>query len=172
MKEKGIWNCYKGAVRADIQKYCEINNINEEEFCFIDIYKWRDVYEQVAEHFVIKKENYKKGLHWLNTNGIFREDKIIQYSFDSRGKEEWIFKLPELVERTKEKVYLLMEEGKKFWICEGYLPIISEIIYEKLRYVDYYIVDKKYNWMITKNHHDIVLFVGQGLVLQRIFKIL
>lgn len=100
MKEKGIWNCYKGAVRADIQKYCEINDIKKEEFCFINIYKWRDVYEQVVEHFVDKKENYKKGLHWLNTNGIVREDKIIQYSFDSRGKDEWIFKLPELVERA------------------------------------------------------------------------
>lgn len=39
-------------------------------------------------------------------------------------------------------------------------------------WLDFYITDKKYNWIITKNHHDIVQFLGQGLDEQEIRNVL
>ena len=47
--------------------------------------------------------------------------------------------------------------------------VIAELIYEEVHWdCDYYIVDKKYNWLITCNHHDIIQFVGKGLEIKKI----
>lgn len=65
-----------------------------------------------------------------------------------------------------EKVYLLLEEDKqrtKYWIAECNPAVIHLIINEALEMIDYYIVDKKFNWLITENHHDLVQFIGNGL---------
>ena len=33
---------------------------------------------------------------------------------------------------------------------------------------DYYITNKKFDWLITENHHDIVQFIGKGLDVDKI----
>lgn len=69
-------------------------------------------------------------------------------------------------------VYLLLdEEGvrEKFWIAEGTPQRIAELLYEEVHCnCDYYIVDKKYNWLITCNHHEIIQFIGTGLEMKKI----
>lgn len=172
MKRKGFRNVYKGQCRIDIQRYCEEHHIKKNEFHFVNINQWKNIYDKVVDSFVDKTSNYKTGLHWLNTNCNFRKDKIIQYSFDTRNQWSWILKLPELVENSDDTAYLLIEDDStKYWIAEGNLKTISKIIYEELFYDDYYIVDKKYRWMITYNHEEIVLFIGDGLKMNEIEKL-
>lgn len=162
MRSKKYWNVYKGECRIEIQKFCAENNIDKDKFHFLNIYQWQDIYNKVIDKFVDKTKNYNADLHWLNTNGGFHKDIEIQYSFDSRNQSGWVRKLPELVENPQDMAYLLIEEGtKKFWIAEGYLDSIAKIIHE-FCYDDLYIVDKKYRWMITLNHEECVLFVGDG----------
>lgn len=170
-REKGKWNNYEGSLRIAVQRFCQQNRIDEETFRFLSIYQWEDVYRKVIEYFVDKSRGYQAGLHWLNTNGVFREDKEIRAVFDSRDSWDWILELPELVVEGKEKAYLLLEDGgqrPKFWIGEGTLDGIARILEEGLYNSDYYIVDKKYRWMVTCNHHGGVLFVGDGLNMDKI----
>ena len=154
-----------------VQRFCQQNHIDEAAFRFLSIYQWEDVYRKVVWNFVDKSSGYQTGLHWLNTNGVFREDKEIRAVFDSRDAWDWILELPGLVEEGRERAYLLLEDGgqrPKFWIGEGTLDGIARILAEGLYITDYYIVDKKYQWMITCNHHGGVLFVGDGLNVGRI----
>ena len=85
---------------------------------------------------------------------------------------DWILNLREFVENSDKQAYYLVEEGNKFWIFEGTLNRISEMIYKEFFLQDYYIVDKKYQWMITCNHHEMVFFVGSGLRMDNIEKLL
>lgn len=83
-RKKGIWNNYEGGLRIAVQRFCQQNRIDEETFRFLSIYQWEDVYRKVIENFVDKSRGYQAGLHWLNTNGVFRDGKEIQPVFDTR----------------------------------------------------------------------------------------
>ena len=70
--------------------------------------------------------------------------------------------MPEIVK--DEKVYLLLEDDRqKYWIAECNPAAVHLIINESIYLEDYYITNKKFNWLITENHHDIVQFIGEGL---------
>lgn len=170
-KKKGIFNTFKGACREEILKYCEKENIKESEFRPVSIYQWEDIYHKIVDEFVDKTKYYKKDMHWLNMNLCFRKGKEILYAYDSRDDWDWVKNLREFVDDAEKQAYFLVEEGK-FWIFEGNLDRISEMIYEGFFAEDYYIVDKKYQWMITCNHHEVILFVGSGLRMDNIEKLL
>lgn len=163
------WN----GIRLEIAEYCRDNQIREEDFRFLGIYDWKNVYERVLERFVDHQYGRKNGLYWSNINGGFRNDIQRVYCFQEGANNhlsyEWIEKLPEIV--NCEKVYLLLEEDRnKYWIAECKPSIVSLIINEAIGYTDYYITDKKFNWLITENHHDIVQFLGEGLNVEQIEK--
>lgn len=157
-KQKGIFNNYKGWVRAEVQRYCKENDIGKESFHFLPIYQWENVYDRVMETFGEYDWISKNGLHWVNTNGTYTKDSSV---FHCDEQWDWILQLPEIVGED-EPVYLLLEEGNKFWIGEGKPNVVAELIYEGLFNQDYYIVHKKFQWMITMNHHRCVHFVGDG----------
>jgi len=170
-KKKGVFNFFRGGCRADILKYCEEQQIPKDQFCPLSIPKWQDIYEKVVDNFRDKSKDYKQGLHWLNITGDFRKGKQIVHAFDSREQWEWIYKLPSLVDGTDKIAYLLIEEGNKFWIFEGVLERIAQILYEGFYLDDYYIVDRKYRWMVTCNHHMIILFIGEGFCMEEVKKL-
>ena len=65
-----------------------------------------------------------------------------------------------------EKIYLFLEEKKqtaKYWIAECSPAIVHLIVNDAIAPTDYYITNKKFDWLITENHHDIVQFIGKGL---------
>lgn len=162
MKEKGIWNEYKGAIRIDIQKYCKEQGISSEQFHFVSMYEWENIYDKILFHFADWIRNKNKNLHWLNINGGIAKDVEACYSFYSYKQEDWILKLPSIV--NERRMYLLLEESRqrsKFWIAEGDVETVAQIIWEGFYGQDYYIVDKKYQWMITRNHHEGVIFIAK-----------
>lgn len=57
---------------------------------------------------------------------------------------------------TKEKVWFIVNETIneriKFWFYEGTVKAIQEII-PNISRDEYYLVSKKYNWLLCLNHH-------------------
>ena len=60
--------------------------------------------------------------------------------------------------------------GEKFWIFESYIPelikvlaLLNKTAFFDFGCLDYYIVSKKYKWIMGFNHHDVVSLVGEGL---------
>ena len=161
-----IYSKWKG-VRLEVANYCK-DNISKEDFRFLGIYEWQNVYENVLKYFIDERYARECGLYWSNISGGFKKDIDKIYSFQegalNNASYEWIEKLSDIVKC--EKVYLLLEEDKqraKYWIAECNPDIIHLIINEAIYPADYYITDKKFNWLITENHHDIVQFIGKGL---------
>lgn len=165
MKSKGIFNEYNGASRILIQKYCEENKISSSDFRFVNISKWEDIYDKIVDNFADKSKYYLRTLHWVNTNISLKKGKEVICSFDSNFKNDWVLNLPELTMEYDDMAYFVIEQhcqSDKCWISEGRLSVIARIINEGFYETDYYIVDRKYKWMITCNHHGFILFIGEG----------
>ena len=120
----------------------------------------------MLERFVDERYARRCGLHLSNISNGFQENinriYIFQEGVENNASYEWLEKLDEIVKY--EKVYLLLEEAEqKHWIAECNPKVVHLIINEALARIDYYITDKKFNWLITQNHHDCVQFIGNGL---------
>ena len=120
--------------------------------------EWKNIYDKVLKHFVDEEYARRYGLYWSNIEGGFQKDMQPIYMFLEGGENsasyEWIERLHEIVKC--EKVYLLLEEYKqraKYWIAECNPKIVHLIINDAVEPTDYYITDKKFNWLITENHH-------------------
>ena len=162
MKRSNGWT----GIRLEIAEYCRDHQISENDFRFLSMNEWQNVYEKVLDTFVDGQYARNYGLHWANVEGGFKE--VPEYSFrlgcDGKIGYEWLEKLPEIVQC--EKVYLLLEENGmhvKYWIAECNPKVIASIINDTYIRGDYVIVDKKFKWMITENHHEIVQFMGDGV---------
>lgn len=139
--------------------------------------KWKNVYYQITEKFVDKTRTWKNGLHWANTNGYSPKCNFL--GAYNTHMEKWFLHLPEIIGSAESEVYFLLEgdslhEQTKFWIFEARVQELMQVLdlcYETvfldvgLSWPDYYIVSKKYEWLMGYNHHDIVSFVGEGLCL-------
>lgn len=53
------WN----GLRLEIAEYCRDNQISKEDFRFLGIYEWENVYDKVLEHFVDEQYVRKTGLY-------------------------------------------------------------------------------------------------------------
>ena len=155
-------------LRREIAEYCKQNGIDEKDFRFLNIYEWQNVYDRVLEHFVDPEYARGHGIYWANTESGFQKHLSRIYAFqegvENNAGYEWIERFPEIV--SCEKVYLLLEEDRppvKYWAAECSSSVVHLIINEASSAADYYITDKKFNWIITENHHDVVLFIGKGL---------
>ncbi len=89
----------------------------------MNIYNWKNIYDNVVKNFVDDRYARNYGLHWANTENGFQKNIDEIYAFQAGVKNkascDWIERLPEIVKC--EKVYLLLEEKKqraKYWIAE------------------------------------------------------
>lgn len=58
-------------LRLEIAEYCKEHQLSENEFRFLGIYEWENVYDKVLKHFVDEQYARKHGLYWSNTEDGF-----------------------------------------------------------------------------------------------------
>lgn len=149
--------------------------IGKEQFHRVRGNQWYGIYQAIAEKFADKTKTWKNGLHWANTNGYSpkgRKHFLGCYSVDCAT---WFYRLPRLMPND-DRVYFLLNFGRdwhvgeKFWIFESsvlelvkVLALFNETAFLNMGWMDYYIVSKKYKWIVGFNHHDVASFVGEGL---------
>lgn len=129
----------------------------------------------MLERFVDGEYARKCGLHWSNIENGFRNGigRIYDFAYQNEESYKWLERLPEIV--SCEKVYLLLEDDKgqrsKYWVAECNPAVVHLVINDTYLSEDYYITDKKFNWLITENHHEIVHMIGTGLDVEIIRKV-
>lgn len=163
MQEPHIWT----GLRRELAEYMTEHEISENDFRFLGIYEWQNVYDKVLKQFVDGKYAFECGLHWSNIENGFRKDinRIYDFAYQKSDAYKWLKRLPEIVKC--EKVYIILEEDEwqntKYWIAECSPAVIDFIVNDTYSVDDYYITDKKFNWLITENHHEVVHIIGEGL---------
>lgn len=170
MKDLERISCYW--FENELLKQC---SISKERFHKVKGNQWRNIYQKITERFADKTKIWKNGLHWANTNGYSPKSMKNFLGCYSVDYLTWFYQLPKIVPRD-DMVYFLIDLGgdwyfgEKFWIFEGYLlelvkvlDVLNQTAFLDLGWLDYYVVSKKYKWIIGFNHHNVVSLVGEGL---------
>ncbi|GAB3740404.1 hypothetical protein GCM10027594_20370 [Hymenobacter agri] len=105
------------------------------------------------------------------------EDKFVSARYDTvlwwwsgylRGPVHSVL-LPGLPVEALDKIIPLHEqvwfvaEDDKFWLFEGDIKSIQQVLAESHAF-EYYIVSKKYEWLLCENHHDVLFGVGDIII--------
>ena len=64
---------------------------------------------------------------------------------------------------TQAHAWFIVEEGDKHWLFEGRIDAIQQVLAE-CYFFEFYIVSKKYDWLLCETHHDVLCGIGDSLV--------
>lgn len=157
-------------------KLIEACDISKNRFKRVCNGKWEGIYRTITENFVDKTKIWKNGLHWANTNGYSPASMKKLLGCFPVDYATWFYMLPEIIPESG-MVYFLLDYGdrdwyfgEKFYIFESYIPelikaldLLNQSCFLGMGWLDYYIVSKKFKWIIGFNHHHVVSVVGEGL---------
>jgi hypothetical protein len=123
-------------------------------FRTVGINEWEPIMKKIEERFV--KDQFNKWVWWWD--GHFKDPVYASGLF----KAPFVI-LNELVP-VQELVWFIAEGRKnKFWLFEGDIESIQKVIGESYAF-EYYIVSKKYEWLLCENHHDVLFGVGEIII--------
>ena len=150
--------------------------ISRQRFHKVSGNQWKNVYQQIAEKYADKTKIWKNGLHWANVNGYSPKSMKKLIGCCAVDSTTWFHFLPQMINEENKMVYFLIDRGsdwyggEEFWIFESYIPELVKALdllnctaFLDNGWLDYYIVSKKYKWIIGLNHHNIISCVGEGL---------
>lgn len=138
------------------------------------------IYKKITEKYADKTKIWKSGLHWANTNGYSPKSMKKLLGCYAVDYSSWFCFLPQIIKEESKMVYFLIDKGgsnlcggEEFWIFESYIPelinaldLLNRTAFLDNGWLDYYIVSKKYQWLIGLNHHHRLSCIGEGLNLE------
>ena len=146
-------------IRSEIERVIKKNHI-ERSRCFeCSKITYSAIIKKIEQIFVLNGGN----IHWSNMGHGFNPKLSCRIQNISEDRM-WVAKLPLILPKNEKFVYVLFEDAKnfqsKYWIFEMCVPELICIIGEVNGLDDFYIVSKKFEWLISECHEDIVSFVG------------
>ena len=127
--------------------------------------RWESICQRITDTFADKTRSWKNGLHWAGVNGY--SPKAMKHLTDcfQADYQRWFLTLPELVD--DDMVHFLIDYcGTKFLLYESgvaelvqALTLLNQTGFLGLGFHEYYLVSKKFQWIIGFNHHDVVSVV-------------
>ena len=125
--------------------------------------KYADIIKKIEKTFV------KNGgpIHWSNIENRFNPSFTLKMQ-DTGGNRFWYQKLDMIIPDALH--YALFEGTSHYWLYEMYPKEIITVINESEGLDDFYIVSKKFKWLISECHEDVVYFVGDEIDISLIQK--
>lgn len=150
-------------IRNEIEKVIKDNHIDRSNCFECSNITYDSIIKKIEQTFVLNGGN----IHRSNM-GSFNK-KLACSTIDISENRMWVAKLPDIIPENDNPVYVLFEDSvnykPKYWIYEMRIPELICIIGEAYGINDFYIVSKKFNWLISECHEDVVSFVGDSLCL-------
>lgn len=149
-------------IRSEIERVIKDNRI-ERSNCFeCSKYTYNSIIKKIEQVFVLHGGN----IHWSNMGHGFNP-KLVCKTRNISEDRMWVVKLSKIIPESERFVYVLFEDSKnfepKYWVYEMCIPELICMIGEAHGLDDFYIVSKKFDWLISECHEDIVSFVGNSL---------
>jgi hypothetical protein len=151
-------------IRDEIEQIVKEHKINRGRFFEVSKQSYKLIIEKIELTFVDKSKSWNEDIHWVNMGKYNPNLKCV-----SSTMSDWSIWLVELLDiiPSDSLMYILFEDTKnfepKYWLYESYIKELILILNEINGLDDFYIVSKKYNWLISLNHHDAISYVGNGL---------
>ncbi len=129
--------------------------------CFSEVqyYAEKHILQQIWNRFT-KLGHQAEKYFWINHHLI---GDVIRYQ---PKKENDITKILVGILPPQEIVWFIGQETKneqpKYWLYEAKVNSVIDIL-DNMYVFDFYIVNKKYHWLVTQEHHGILLAVGDPI---------
>ena len=121
-------------------------------FRAIGITEWEPIMKRIENRFVSAR--YNKILWWW--------DGYLKGPVYSVLLPGWPVDALDKIIPLHEQVWFIAEDDK-FWLFEGTIESIQQVLAESHAF-EYYIVSKKYEWLLCENHHDVLFGVGDIII--------
>ncbi|QIL78175.1 MULTISPECIES: DUF6756 family protein [Hymenobacter] len=143
--------------KNDLLQLARHLGIAEAEFAAVGIHSWPAIMHRIKTTFFIQSES-STSYSWSWDN---LKKPYCQVPF-ANGQAYKV--LPSLVEDS-EKVWFVACDTK-FWLFEGTVRAIQLLIQEHYAF-EYYLVSKKYAWLLCETDHDVLLGAGSMMAKMR-----
>ena len=145
------------SLRTNIEEIRKELEIPYENFREVKYYFYKDILKQIGEQFTNLGKRATQ-YSWMNHD--LKGDVV---SFMPKSEEE-VPEILKLIISDNSKLWFIGAETKneqpKYWLYESDLDSAIAIIYNMYLF-DFYLVDKKYNWLISEEHHGVLVSVGE-----------
>lgn len=138
-------------VRNEIEEIRKALLIKENDFVEVAKDKWQLIQKSFEDKF-ISKESPKVKYYWY-WSALKGEHLSI---FVSQNEMEILNRLLD----EDEKIYFFTNENGervKFWFYEGKVKFIKKILSESYFINEYYLLSKKFNWLLCFNHEEMLI---------------
>lgn len=144
------------SVRSEIEELIKTLSINREELFEVRKDRWKTIQERIEKQF-LKKTHYTQDLHW-------GWNRLQQPRYALRFIDQPYRSIKEIIE-DDDMFFIAEDLHDKMWIYEGRKSIIFDKIIPELYHLDeYFLVSKKYRWLVCEDHHEIIHFAGQDII--------
>lgn len=153
------------AVRKNIEQIIKDFSLDRNKVFEVSKQKYSEILKKITYTFSLNNET----IHRANM-GHYKQGLSVTAS-DCSNNTLWFEKLGEIIPRSENAFYVLTEECRqrpKYWVYEMHTQELKTILREAEFLNDYYIVSKKFDWLISENHHGIVSFIGDRLNLSTV----
>ena len=153
--------------RDEIEKTVKEHQIDRKRFFEASKQSYQQIIKKIETKFV-QKSKHCDGIHWVNL-GRYRPELKCTYVV-LNDWSAWMKELPDIIPLSDTSVYVLFEEAgsRKYWLYEAYLHELILVLNESYLWGDFYIVSKKYDWLISLDHHDCISYVGENLIMDTV----
>jgi hypothetical protein len=119
--------------------------------------RWQSIQHTFEETFVRKPSHHTRiYLYW----DFLKSGYSISFDYDAH------LHLHHFV-HPQERVWFLAEEKcqrPKFWIYEGKAGAVQKVLAKGGTWYEYYLVSKKYEWLLCENHHGYLIGSGEKMI--------
>jgi hypothetical protein len=131
-----------------------LKNRPDIDFEFVRLHQYEEILHRFAEHFLIKGRSSLKH-EWL-WDGQFRHEVT------SSQPQDIIASLEKVLSPMDRYWFLVSDDSAKhttFWVADATGSGIISVLKEMYQF-EYYIVDRKMNWLLCENHHGMLIEAG------------
>jgi len=152
-------------LRDEIERIVKEHQLDRKRFFEVSKQSYQQIQEKIENTFVNKSERWSTDIHWANMGNYNPKLKCV--SAEIQDWSAWITKLPAIIPTPNSPVYVLFEMQSKYWLYETFVSELILVLDEIHGLNDFYIVSKKFEWLISLNHHDVITYVGDNLRLNQ-----
>lgn len=154
-KQRGLLNKGWGTLRAEMQSIIRTLELPSTLFRAVSMQEWQFIEAKIGANF-LNTDVSKVNWWWEHLKANYYSTQV---NTD----------LPEqLISIIEDKiVYLVLFDGVKMWYYEGTREAVIRVIWECASWSEYYIISKKYKWLLCHHHHDGLIGVGSIISMMR-----
>ena len=148
-------------IRNEIERIVKEHQIDRRSFFEVSKTSYEQIQRKTENTFVDKSKHWDAEIHWANLGNYNPKLSSVNVVMDDWST--WMAELPNIIPSSDNSMYVLFEGDSKYWLYEAFLSELIFILGEINGLDDFYIVSKKFDWLISLNHHDVITYVGDNL---------